>query len=84
MAQKSMGGLFKFLLKEAANNGELRDLLVDTGREEERPQVKIDGSMYKLGLLDGKPMLVKETDKSFLNPEMIGNGVHEILWKLKS
>ncbi len=72
--------MFKFLVEEKV----LRDLLVDDGHEAERLRVKFDGETYYLGLLDGKPMMVKEKDKSFLNPEMMPTGIHELSWVLKS
>lgn len=84
MAQKTMKQMFDSLVEEAKKEGALRDLLVDEGREAERPRVKFDGETYYLGLLDGKPMMVKEKDKTFVNPEMMSAGVHELSWVLKS
>lgn len=84
MLQKTMKKMFDSLVEEARKEGALQDLLIDTGRESQRPRVKFDGETYYLGLLDGKPMMVKEKDKTFVNPEMISEGIHELAWILKS
>lgn len=83
MSRGSMKKVFSSLVKEAVENGDLRDLLVDTGREAERPHVLVNGQEYTLGLFDGRPMLVKPSDRSLLDPSTVGETMTEIVWKLK-
>lgn len=80
---KSLGTVFNHLIEEARQEGELRSLLIDTRREEERPHVTIDGKSHVLGLIDEQPMLMRVDDRALVNPAAVVENVTELSWRLK-
>ena len=80
---KNLGMMFNHLIEEARQEGELRSLLIDVGREEERPHVTIDGKSHVLGLIDDQPMLMRVDDRALVNPAVVAQNVTELSWKLR-
>jgi hypothetical protein len=80
MASRAMSAVVNTLLEQVRDNDGLRSLLVET--EEARPRLKVGGQMYVVGLVDDKPMLMRESDRELLSPDAIGS-VTEIVWRLE-
>lgn len=75
MAQKTIARMFQAILEDSAEKGELRDLLIDTGREHQRPVVHIGKDEFRLGLVDEKPMLLNVRDRTLIDPAVVGNAI---------
>lgn len=83
-ARSAMTAVVKTLLEQVKSNEGLRDLLVKTEHEDQRPRLRIGGDDHIVGLVDEKVMLLRESDRMLVNPEILGDGgVTEIVWRLK-
>lgn len=75
MVQKTISRMFQAVLEDSRQAGELRDLLIDTGRENQRPVVHIGNQEYRIGFVDNKPMLVNVSTKALIDPATVSNEV---------
>jgi hypothetical protein len=83
MSQRTMSKVFQAILDDAVKGNELYSLLEDLGRENERPIIQIGNKDFRLGLVDGQPMLADVVTKEFISPVLVINQVVGVKWLLQ-